>query len=198
MGQGEFKKEKLGCCRKKKKKKKIGDAGYRSPYLSHAKRALYHLSYIPVEYGSKYFSLYNQIFSCALNLFLLFILLWDFANVCFYNSLLGFCIFQTLLVVLCSTTHSLQVSKLWLSPLPSFLSPGVKSFRSLLCFSVYLLLFFASPALSTLCFIFLKSESVMSCVFAYEFQRMWIFCLIPGRFCHSFFVLFSSVLYWLF
>ena len=24
-----------------------GDAGYRSPYLSHAKRALYHLSYIP-------------------------------------------------------------------------------------------------------------------------------------------------------
>ena len=27
--------------------KKIGDAGYRSPYLSHAKRALYHLSYIP-------------------------------------------------------------------------------------------------------------------------------------------------------
>ena len=26
---------------------KIGDAGYRSPYLSHAKRALYHLSYIP-------------------------------------------------------------------------------------------------------------------------------------------------------
>ena len=27
--------------------KKNGDAGYRSPYLSHAKRALYHLSYIP-------------------------------------------------------------------------------------------------------------------------------------------------------
>lgn len=26
---------------------KNGDAGYRSPYLSHAKRALYHLSYIP-------------------------------------------------------------------------------------------------------------------------------------------------------
>ncbi|AES67143.1 hypothetical protein MTR_2g087370 [Medicago truncatula] len=26
----------------------IGDAGYRSPYLSHAKRALYHLSYIPI------------------------------------------------------------------------------------------------------------------------------------------------------
>ena len=25
----------------------FGDAGYRSPYLSHAKRALYHLSYIP-------------------------------------------------------------------------------------------------------------------------------------------------------
>ena len=27
--------------------KKFGDAGYRSPYLSHAKRALYHLSYVP-------------------------------------------------------------------------------------------------------------------------------------------------------
>ena len=27
--------------------KNFGDAGYRSPYLSHAKRALYHLSYIP-------------------------------------------------------------------------------------------------------------------------------------------------------
>ena len=26
----------------------FGDAGYRSPYLSHAKRALYHLSYIPL------------------------------------------------------------------------------------------------------------------------------------------------------
>ena len=26
----------------------FGDSGYRSPYLSHAKRALYHLSYIPV------------------------------------------------------------------------------------------------------------------------------------------------------
>ena len=27
--------------------KKFGDGGYRSPYLSHAKRALYHLSYVP-------------------------------------------------------------------------------------------------------------------------------------------------------
>ncbi|KAK8508271.1 hypothetical protein V6N12_019450 [Hibiscus sabdariffa] len=27
-----------------------GDAGHRSPYLSHAKRALYHLSYIPVVF----------------------------------------------------------------------------------------------------------------------------------------------------
>jgi hypothetical protein len=34
----------------KNKEKRIwnGDAGYRSPYLSHAKRALYHLSYIPL------------------------------------------------------------------------------------------------------------------------------------------------------
>ncbi|RDX82150.1 hypothetical protein CR513_37093, partial [Mucuna pruriens] len=29
----------------------FGDAGYRSPYLSHAKRALYHLSYIPYYYS---------------------------------------------------------------------------------------------------------------------------------------------------
>ena len=26
----------------------FGDAGHRSPYLSHAKRALHHLSYIPI------------------------------------------------------------------------------------------------------------------------------------------------------
>eukprot|EP00955_Chlamydomonas_euryale_P048297 353930-Chlamydomonas_euryale.AAC.5 len=31
--------------------KKIGDGGHRSPYLSHAKRALYHLSYVPVADG---------------------------------------------------------------------------------------------------------------------------------------------------
>ena len=30
--------------------KKIGEAGHRSPYLSHAKRALYHLSYIPSNF----------------------------------------------------------------------------------------------------------------------------------------------------
>ena len=33
---------------------KIGDAGQRSPYLSYAKRALYHLSYIPVEETGSY------------------------------------------------------------------------------------------------------------------------------------------------
>ena len=33
---------------------KIGDAGHRSPYLSHAKRALYHLSYIPDEEMGSY------------------------------------------------------------------------------------------------------------------------------------------------
>ena len=27
-----------------------GEAGYRSQYLSHAKRALYHLSYIPISW----------------------------------------------------------------------------------------------------------------------------------------------------
>ena len=31
-----------------------GDAGYRSPYLSHAKRALYHLSYIPIDVHSMF------------------------------------------------------------------------------------------------------------------------------------------------
>ena len=30
---------------------KGGDAGYRSPYLSHAKRALYHVSYVPLPEG---------------------------------------------------------------------------------------------------------------------------------------------------
>ena len=33
-----------------KPRKCFGDAGHRSPYLSHAKRALYHLSYIPVPF----------------------------------------------------------------------------------------------------------------------------------------------------
>ena len=31
-----------------REKKNFGDGGYRSPYLSHAKRALYHLSYVPM------------------------------------------------------------------------------------------------------------------------------------------------------
>ena len=31
--------------------KSFGDAGHRSPYLSHAKQALYHLSYIPVPFN---------------------------------------------------------------------------------------------------------------------------------------------------
>jgi hypothetical protein len=33
--------------KQKRKRKLIGDAGDRTLYLSHAKRALYHLSYIP-------------------------------------------------------------------------------------------------------------------------------------------------------
>ena len=40
----------LGVLGLKFKKKSFGDAGYRSPYLSHAKRALYHLSYVPFSY----------------------------------------------------------------------------------------------------------------------------------------------------
>ena len=32
-------------------RKGFGDAGYRSRYLSHAKRALYHLSYTPLNPG---------------------------------------------------------------------------------------------------------------------------------------------------
>ena len=41
--------------KKSLEEKKSGDGGYRSPYLSHAKRALYHLSYVPrtVSCGTK-------------------------------------------------------------------------------------------------------------------------------------------------
>ena len=34
--------------------KNYGGAGHRSPYLSHAKRALYHLSYTPSENQIRY------------------------------------------------------------------------------------------------------------------------------------------------
>ena len=39
-----------------------GDMGYRSPHLSHAKRALYHLSYIPSLHSNtlKVHHFYNQ------------------------------------------------------------------------------------------------------------------------------------------
>jgi hypothetical protein len=48
--------------KKKLKNKKFGDAGYRSPYLSHAKRALYHLSYIPmlVSYVLLFYFIYSN------------------------------------------------------------------------------------------------------------------------------------------
>lgn len=42
---GQMKTGKPSCCAAKGS----GDGGYRSPYLPHAKRALYHLSYIPVK-----------------------------------------------------------------------------------------------------------------------------------------------------
>ena len=38
-------------------RKKFGDGGYRSPYLSHAKRALYHLSYVPFSASEQQISL---------------------------------------------------------------------------------------------------------------------------------------------
>ena len=64
MGNGRYK-TKIVKNQMKKKKKKVtflnGEVGYRSPYLSHAKRALYHLSYIPFV-----------LFSCAI-LYQLFI-----------------------------------------------------------------------------------------------------------------------------
>ena len=44
---------------KKNCNKKYGDAGYRSPYLSHAKRALYHLSYTPNSMEADHFLLYT-------------------------------------------------------------------------------------------------------------------------------------------
>ena len=37
----------LAFSEKNQKELESGDAGYRTPYLSHAKRALYHVSYIP-------------------------------------------------------------------------------------------------------------------------------------------------------
>ena len=44
------------------KKRLTGDMGYRSPHLSHAKRALYHLSYIPSLHSNtlKVHHFYNQ------------------------------------------------------------------------------------------------------------------------------------------
>ena len=44
----------------------FGDAGYRSPYLSHAKRALYHLSYIPMLCWIDYHLFINNIFCIRL------------------------------------------------------------------------------------------------------------------------------------
>ena len=43
----------------RKDKRLIGDAGYRSPYLSHAKQALYHLTYIPIVKAMSFF-IYNR------------------------------------------------------------------------------------------------------------------------------------------
>ena len=42
-----------------------GDAGHRSPYLSHAKRALYHLSYIPLKEWMCFIVLLQPIFCCV-------------------------------------------------------------------------------------------------------------------------------------
>jgi hypothetical protein len=44
------------------KKKVIGGAGYRSRYLSHAKRALYHLSYAPVPTNELIFKQYTLLY----------------------------------------------------------------------------------------------------------------------------------------
>ncbi len=41
-----------------------GEAGYRSLYLSHAKRALYHLSYIPISCVETHFRHIYQSYSC--------------------------------------------------------------------------------------------------------------------------------------
>ena len=43
--------------KKSLEEKKSGDGGYRSPYLSHAKRALYHLSYVPFSASEQQISL---------------------------------------------------------------------------------------------------------------------------------------------
>ena len=45
-------------CMTKCRTAKSGDAGFRSPYLSHAKRALYQVSYIPVMIIQPFFYYY--------------------------------------------------------------------------------------------------------------------------------------------
>ena len=42
--------------------KSFGDEGHRSPYLSHAKRVLYHLSYIPVLFKLRAWTQFMKIF----------------------------------------------------------------------------------------------------------------------------------------
>jgi hypothetical protein len=45
-----------------KYKQVAGDAGYRSPYFSHAKRALYHLSYTPYHPTGSFFYMKRPIY----------------------------------------------------------------------------------------------------------------------------------------
>ena len=48
------KEQRKKCKERQKKKKSYGGAGYRSRYLSHAKRALYHLSYAPYVFNDAF------------------------------------------------------------------------------------------------------------------------------------------------
>ena len=58
--------ERLICCGKN------GGAGYRSPYFSHAKRALYHLSYTPdiQAVGTSTESMYRRVIGADVDFFI--------------------------------------------------------------------------------------------------------------------------------
>ncbi len=71
---------------------KNGDAGYRSPCPSHAKRMLYHLSYIPYPLNISYFfllfdiSFFSFVISYSLDFFLFYVVFLFFFDFFFFFS----------------------------------------------------------------------------------------------------------------
>ena len=77
-------------------KKKYGDAVYRSPYLSHAKRALYHLSYTPFKirrfcsiYFCKQISKQKLLYVYNIQAIIYFTILSKIFNYFFLKKLIG-------------------------------------------------------------------------------------------------------------